>query len=892
MLLRSRHSLSLLRYGAALLAFTAALTTQAAPSALVVVGLTASETDSAQWLRLANQTRTGLIARGFAADNIAVLATNGTQTVTRESVLAALANAKTNAGKDACWVVLLGHSAPGRDDLPAFQVRGPRLTATDLHDALADFAGPTFVLFGTETSGDYLPALKSLPNCTAVAATTGPMSPRFPEFWVEALAANAQATFAELAAAAADRVASYYKDESLAQGENAVLLAEQKIQEAPFDGVTVAPPKKETAETVSAITALTSAEFPPPTPVASNEEFTTLPADDRTLGLLNLAGLLAAGAGNYPAVILHQELDYTFNADRSSAQTTRLRVYLRQPEAVEAWADYNFTNEPPAVTTVIESARVIQPDGSIVVVNPARLNSAPRLANSDLPLPFHVHLPQVTAGCIVEIAWRVEYAVTGDLPETYDEFPLVHEVPTQDTLLTLRTPKNVSIYHQFRQLPNVPAPTESATEHSEVLTWQLPALPAWEPLPNDPPTRDLVPMLAVSSLASWDAFTAWFHRVTQGTFEAGPATKAAAAKIAAQFASPADRLHAAYEEVSSLRYVAIEIGVNGFRPRSPDAVLANRYGDCKDKATLLSALLRELGIPADFALLNRGSSTDVTFPGWQFNHALVHVPAGNGLPEQWLDATDGTTPPGFVGPGDLGRNALVFSGDNASFLTITDAKQATSVTDSWTLAQQPDGSWKGELACKYTGLAEEMMREELGSLSPRQRVHWLLSHLAKVAGGAELANPTLNDLSNLSDPVAVHVEVTCPASLQPYGPQAPVPFAPTFPPQADLAEQLAAPERDRPFLVNDGQPLHYEQQVRVTYAHPVKLPAVEIKSANNPHVSSVITYARPDDHTVVRNSTLEISVPTVPADDYAAFRHAVLDWRRALGNPFPVTNTP
>jgi hypothetical protein len=123
--------------------------------------------------------------------------------------------------------------------------------------------------------------------------------------------------------------------------------------------------------------------------------------------------------------------------------------------------------------------------------------------------------------------------------------------------------------------------------------------------------------------------------------------------------------------------------------------------------------------------------------------------------------------------------------------------------------------------------------------------------------------------------------VNCPAFAQPFGPEHPVPFAPALPPGLNLAEQLAAPARDRPFLVNDGQPLHYEQQVKLTFNHPVELAAAETKSAD-PHAASSITYTRPDASTVMRRTTLEVAAPLVPAADYVAFRRAILDWRRAL----------
>ena len=142
-----------MRFVAVMLALTGVLAVHAASTAFIIVGLTANESDAALWQRLAGQARTGLVARGFTPQNIILLASADSQSVTRDSVLAAIAKAKADAKpEDLCWLLLLGHSAPGRDGAPVFQLRGPRLTATDLHDALADFPGQTFVFLGSEQS--------------------------------------------------------------------------------------------------------------------------------------------------------------------------------------------------------------------------------------------------------------------------------------------------------------------------------------------------------------------------------------------------------------------------------------------------------------------------------------------------------------------------------------------------------------------------------------------------------------------------------------------------------------------------------------------------------------------------------------------------------------------
>ncbi len=246
-----------------ILLLTGVASAPAATTALIVIGLTADEKDAALWRVEAEEARTALLARGVPTNNITLLTGDNNQPVTRDSLLAAMAKTQTATGAAGeCWILLLGHSAPSRDGSPAFQLRGPRLSAGDLHDALAAFTGPTYVLLGTELSSDYLPLLKTLPQCNAVAASNGPMTPRFTGFWVDALKANPKATFTQLADGAAKQVVSYYKDNSLAQGETASLLSGQEIQEPPFKNGAAGPAASATAPANRANSATTARPAP------------------------------------------------------------------------------------------------------------------------------------------------------------------------------------------------------------------------------------------------------------------------------------------------------------------------------------------------------------------------------------------------------------------------------------------------------------------------------------------------------------------------------------------------------------------------------------------------------------------------------------------------------
>jgi tetratricopeptide (TPR) repeat protein len=108
-----------------------------------------------------------------------------------------------------------------------------------------------------------------------------------------------------------------------------------------------------------------------------------------------------------------------------------------------------------------------------------------------------------------------------------------------------------------------------------------------------------------------------------------------------------------------VRYTGIELGNGSIVPRSPSETLQRRYGDCKDQALLLQALLGSLGIKAQVALLHASMGYDIepALPALTgFNHAIVYVPA---QPPLWIDPTNEFARAGELPLWDQGRSALI-----------------------------------------------------------------------------------------------------------------------------------------------------------------------------------------------------------------------------------------
>jgi hypothetical protein len=217
-----------------LLGFWIQTTTPAAESgALIVTGISPSDEDAAKFFALATETKRLLVERGLPEEHVEILH----EKVTRDLVLQKLRAIRLSTN-DEFWLVLYGIGGRARGNQPAFQISGPRLTATDLKTALDAIPARQFVFIGTSDSGGFLPVLQDDRRMvlSATREEGEPDQPRFPDAWLKIFGENPKAPFDVIAARAAAAVDAEYSASHLAQSEHSQLAdpVTGKILEPPF----------------------------------------------------------------------------------------------------------------------------------------------------------------------------------------------------------------------------------------------------------------------------------------------------------------------------------------------------------------------------------------------------------------------------------------------------------------------------------------------------------------------------------------------------------------------------------------------------------------------------------------------------------------------------------
>jgi Domain of Unknown Function with PDB structure (DUF3857)/Transglutaminase-like superfamily len=147
---------------------------------------------------------------------------------------------------------------------------------------------------------------------------------------------------------------------------------------------------------------------------------------------------------------------------------------------------------------------------------------------------------------------------------------------------------------------------------------------------------------ALNTNADWDAMGKWYSNLVGERVGASSEIKQQVVALTASKATALQKMQAiGYFAQHDIRYVAIELGIGGVQPHSAPDVYSHRYGDCKDKATLVRSMLREIGVDSYHVLINaeRGSVTGEMPAHNGFNHAITAIRLPDGLTDPSLIAT-------------------------------------------------------------------------------------------------------------------------------------------------------------------------------------------------------------------------------------------------------------
>ena len=366
-------------------------------------------------------------------------------------------------------------------------------------------------------------------------------------------------------------------------------------------------------------------------------------------------------------------------------------------------------------------------------------------------------------GDTIEVAFLKRDVAARNMFEDYfgDLVPVQGTEPRLKMEYVLEAPADKPIYFNRQDV------TRKTSKNGKSVTYRYAErdVEAIKPESGMPGWIEVAKYLHASTYRTWDDVGNWYWDLVREQLVVDEDVRAAVRDALSDLppdASDEVKTRAIYEYVvRNTRYVGLEFGIHGYKPYRTTEVLSRRFGDCKDKASLLKVMLGEAGIDSHLVLVRTRDQGQV--PGKPaslavFNHAITYVPSL----DLWLDGTAEWAGPTELPANDQGASVLVVEdGKGARFQSIPISDADANVREiEQRVELRPDGAAAVEHRLQVSGASASGLR--YGFQSAEQRDERLARAFGDLYAGVEVTRTDAPGIGDIQRPPQLHAHLKVP----------------------------------------------------------------------------------------------------------------------------------
>ncbi len=466
-----------------------------------------------------------------------------------------------------------------------------------------------------------------------------------------------------------------------------------------------------------------------------------------------------------PFVTEQMKARFQFETDGTGREEQVRRVRVQSEAGVQRWGQLRFGYNAASENFEISYVRVIKQDGTVVTAGADAVQELTGPVQQIAPVytdyrEKHVTVPGLRPGDVMEYGTVTVIR----MPLAPNQFWMQYDFQESNVVLDEQLEINLPVARVVK-LKTKPGAEPKITEEQgrRIYRWSSSHLATEEEEKVDEKDRkkkkrpaDEIPAVQLTSFASWEEVGRWYGGLEKDRRVPSKAVRAKAEELTKGLATPTEKVEALYDfTAKNFRYVSLSLGMGRYQPHLADEVLHNQYGDCKDKHTLLAALLEAEGIHASSVLINstRKLDPDVPSPA-QFDHMITMVPMGKD--ELWMDTTTEVAPFRLLSFSLRKKQALVIAPDGVSHLEETPADSPIPDAEKLRIDGKVDDSGKLDTVIAYEirGDSEIPLRHTFRNTPSGKWQQILAETSAKEGLGKEVSDV------KVSDPVATREPFT------------------------------------------------------------------------------------------------------------------------------------
>jgi tetratricopeptide (TPR) repeat protein len=342
-----------------------------------------------------------------------------------------------------------------------------------------------------------------------------------------------------------------------------------------------------------------------------------------------------------------------FEADGTGEEAITVRVRVQSDAGLKGWGQLVFGYNSESDELKVNYVRVKKPDGKVIDTPLDSIRDMTSAVEREAPVytdyrEKHMTISALQVGDILEYQ-RVRKIVKPSTPNQFwSEHYFIKNYIVLDEELEFNIPAASNA--KLKTIQGDEANITRKDGDRVVYAWKRQNLKIEDQEEKQKRERKQgkkAPEFAdvqLTTFSSWEQIGLWYQQLQKDRFAVTPEIKAKAAELTKGLTSDEDKMAALYRYVATgYRYVSLSFGVGRFQPHAAAEIMQNKYGDCKDKSTLLGALLVAAGYhPANVLIHTHVKlQDDLPIPA-AFNHVITEVTVGK--QEYWMDSTTEVAP--------------------------------------------------------------------------------------------------------------------------------------------------------------------------------------------------------------------------------------------------------
>ena len=444
---------------------------------------------------------------------------------------------------------------------------------------------------------------------------------------------------------------------------------------------------------------------------------------------------------------------YEHGASESVSESI-IRVF--NEKGIDFFKEYRIGFNGNSQSLVIEKAVTIKADGKEIRADINRNMAVFKGLEVNDFIYVKYRIRNYNTGKLAKHVWD-EYYFNRFFPVTHAEYALI--MPNEMQFTTSQ--QAMDITPTELQLPEINSTLYSWSIHKEpgiVYETDMPTLP------------EIGKVLRFTTIPNWVFLVDWYAELAQSKAQSSYEIKEAVKQLIPhpETLTEKEKIQRVFQFITdNIRYSSVSFRQSAFIPQKARDVLVNKIGDCKDVSTLGIAMLRELGIKADYVLVNSGNEERLlnVLPSIAFNHCIIAVQEKHTQKPLFLDLTASNFPTGVIPAADKNAFSLLIKQGVSQPILLPDKQVAAPTFIARSTVQFSEDGMIIQGGEKVSGTLTAQYRSAYKGKTFEERKKMMQTALASDIPSAKINDLVIIGADSLSENMSMYYTYEAPNSV-------------------------------------------------------------------------------------------------------------------------------